>query len=74
MPEPWGLEVDIFFVTKFHFTEIQIFASIHLNTWKYNVCSIQLETKVVRLHTIQVLKISVFLVNKYAVHDFDCYL
>ena len=34
---------------------------IHLNTWKYNVCSIKLETKVMRLHRIWVEKIHCFL-------------
>ena len=31
---------------------------IDLNTWKYNVWGIKLETKVMRLHKIQVEKIS----------------
>ena len=43
---------------------------IHLNTWKYNVWGIKLETKVTRLHKIQGEKISSLLLNKYAVHYF----
>ena len=40
-----------------------------LNTWKYSVCGIKLETKVINLHKIEVLKISSFPLNKYAVHN-----
>ena len=42
----------------------------HLNTCKYNVCGLKLETKVMRSHEIQVEKISLFFLNMYAVHDF----
>ena len=45
-------------MTKFYFTESQSFTGIHLNTWKYNVWGIKLATKVMRLHKIQVEKIS----------------
>ena len=55
-------------MTKFHFTEIQSITGIQLNTWKYNVCSITLETKVMRFHEIWVEKIPSFLLNKNAVH------
>ena len=57
-------------MTKFYFTENQSFAGIHLNTWKYNVWGIKLATKVMRVHKIQVEKISLLLLNKYAVHNF----
>ena len=57
-------------MTKFYFTESQSFIGIHLNTWKYNICGIKLETKVMRLHEIRGEKISSFLLNMYAVHDF----
>ena len=42
----------------------------HLNTQKYSVCGIKHETKVISLHDIEVVKISSFLLNKYAVHNF----
>ena len=42
----------------------------HLNTRKYSVCGIKLEMKVISLHKIEVLKISSFPLNKYAVHKF----
>ena len=57
------------FVTHFYFAESGSFARLYLNTWKYNACSIKLETKVMRLHRIRVYKISLFFVNRYAVHD-----
>ena len=43
-------------------------SGIHLNTWKYNVWGIKLETIVMCLHKIQVEKISSLLLNNYAVH------
>ena len=55
--------MGVFFVTKFHFTESH--RGIHLNTWKYNVCSIKLETKVMGLLKIRVEKISLFF-SKYS--------
>ena len=42
----------------------------HLNTCKCNVFGLKLETKVMPSHKIQVEKISLFLLNMYAVHDF----
>ena len=57
-------------MTKFYFTEIQSFALIRLKTWKYNVCGIKLEMKVMCLHKIHVELISSFFLNKYVVHDF----
>ena len=47
-------------MTKFFFTESHSFArsDIHLTTWKYNVWGIKPATKVMRLHKIQVEKIS----------------
>ena len=35
-----------------------------------SVCGIKLETKWITLHKIEVVKISSFLLNKYAVHNF----
>ena len=50
--------MGVFFVTKSYFTENQSFAGIHLNAWKYDVWEIKLATTVMRLHKIQVEKIS----------------
>ena len=61
--------MGVFFVTKFYFT-VKVSSSIHLNTCKYNVCGIKLETKVMRLHKIRVEKISLFRLKKCAVNDF----
>ena len=43
---------------------------IHLNTWKYTVCSIKLGIKVLRLHKIRVQIFALLLVNKFVVDDF----
>ena len=50
--------------------KVKVLPGIHLNTRKYRVCGIKLETKVISLHKIEVLKISSFPPNKYAVHNF----
>ena len=39
-------------------------------TWKYNVCSINLEAKVLPLYAIRVQSVLLFLVNKYAAQNF----
>ena len=57
-------------MTKFHFTESQDSSSIHLNTCKYYVCCIKIETKVMSLHKIRVEKITLFHLKKCAVNDF----
>ena len=57
-------------MTKFYFTESQVWSSIHLNTCKYYVCGIKLETKVMYLHKIRVEKILLFHIKKSAVNDF----
>ena len=57
-------------MTKFYFTESQVLSSIHMNTCKYYVCSIKLETKGMCLHKIRVEKISLFHIKKSAVNDF----
>ena len=62
--------MGLYFVTKFYFTEVKVLSSIHLNTCKYYVCGIKLETKVMSLHKIRVEKISVFHIKKSAVNDF----
>ena len=50
----------VIFVTKLFLQKAKVLSGIHLNTWKYNVCSIKLEAKVLRLHRIQVWNISFF--------------
>ena len=50
--------------------KVKVLPGTHLNTWKYSVCGIKLETKVISSHKIEVLKISSFPPNKYAVHYF----
>ena len=60
----------MFIVTKFYFTESQVSSSIHLNTCKFYVCGIKLETKVMRLHKSRVEKISLFHLKKCAVNYF----
>ena len=57
-------------MTKFYFTEFKVSSSIHLNTCKYYVCGIKLETKVMRLHKIRVKKMSSFHQKKCAVNYF----
>ena len=52
------------------FAGTHFLSGIYLNTWKYNVCSIKLETKVVRLYRIRVQTISLLFIGKYDVHDF----
>ena len=63
--------MGVFLWPNFISQKVKVSLGIHLNTWKYNVCSIKLETKVMRLQKILVKKISPFLLNKYAVHDFS---
>ena len=50
--------------------KVKVLPGTHLNTPKYSVGGIKLETKVISLHKIEVLKISSFPPNKYAVHNF----
>ena len=58
-------------MTKSYFTESQSFAGYSpKNTWTNHVWGIKLATKVMRLHKIQVEKISLLLLNKYDVHNF----
>ena len=57
-------------MTKFDFTESQSFVEYSLNTCKYNVYGIKLETKVMYLHKIRVEKISLFHLKKSAVNNF----
>ena len=45
-------------MTKFYFTESQSFVEYSPKKWEYNVWGIKLATKVMRLHKIQVEKIS----------------
>ena len=58
-------------MTKFYFSQkVKVSSTIHLNTCKYYVCGIKLETKVMRLHKIWVEKISLFNLMKCAVNFF----
>ena len=57
-------------MTKFLFHRKSVSSSIPLNTCKYNVCGIKLETKVMCLHKIRVEKISLFHLKKCAVNNF----
>ena len=60
----------IFLRPKFISQKVKVLPGTHLNTWKYRVCGIKIEMKVISLHIIEVLKISSFPPNKYAVHNF----
>ena len=57
-------------MTKFYFTKNKVSSRIGLNTCKYYVCGIKLETKVMRLHKIRVEKIPLFHQKKCAVNYF----
>ena len=57
-------------MTKFFSQKVKVSLSIHLNTCKYYVCDIKLETKVMRLHKIRVRKISLFHLKMCAVNYF----
>ena len=46
----WGYFCDQNFISQ----KVKVSPGIHLNTWKYNVWGIKPETKVLRLHKIQV--------------------
>ena len=59
MPGHSGLGVGgIFCDQNIISQKVIVSAGIHLNTWKYNVWGIKLATKVMRLHKIQVEKVS----------------
>ena len=60
----------VFFVTKLFSQKVKVSSSIRLNTCKYYVYGIKLETKVMRLHKIRVEKISLFHLKKCAVNYF----
>ena len=61
--------VGYFLRPNFISQKVKVLPGTRLNTWTYNVCVIKLETKVIILHKIEVLKISSFPLNKYAVHN-----
>ena len=50
--------MGVFLWPNFISQKVKVSPGIHLNTWKYNVWGIKLATKVMRLHKIQVEKIS----------------
>ena len=57
-------------MTNFFSQKVKVSSSIHLNTCKYYVCGIKIETKVMHLHKIRVEKISLFHLKKCAVNYF----
>ena len=57
-------------MTKFISQKVKVSSSIHLNTCKYYVCGIKLETKVMCLLKIWVEKLSLFHLKKCAVNYF----
>ena len=57
-------------MTKFISQKVKVSSSNHLNTCKYYVCGIKLETKVMRSHKIRVENISLFHLKKSAVNYF----
>ena len=61
-------------MTKFISQKVKVSLSIHLNTCKYYVCGIKLETKVMCLHKISVEKISLFHLRSVLSITFDYYL
>ena len=70
MPGLWGLGDRVFLLPNFISQKVKVSPGAHLNTHKYNVLSVKLETKMINLDKIDVEKISSFLLHKYAVHDF----
>ena len=56
-------EVPQIFISQ----KVKVSSSIHLNTCKYYVCGIKLETKVMCVHKIRVEKISLFHLKNRAV-------
>ena len=62
----WGYILLPNFISQ----KVKVLSSIHLNTCKYYICGIKLETKVMSLHKFRVEKISVFHIKKRAVNDF----
>ena len=59
-----------FSLPNFISQKVKVSSSIPLNTCKYNVCGIKLETKVMCLHKIRIEKISLFHLKKCAVNNF----
>ena len=57
-------------MTKFFLQKVKDSSSIHLNTCKYYVCGIKLETKVMSLHKITIEENTLFHLKKCAVNDF----
>ena len=62
--------MGVFLGPNFISPKVKVSLSIHLNTCKYYVCDIKLETKVMRLHKIRFEKIPLFHLKKYAVNYF----
>ena len=62
----WGYFLSPNFISQ----KVKVSSSIHLNTCKYYVCGIKRETKVLRLHKIQIEKISLFHLKNCVANDF----
>ena len=62
--------MGVFLRPNFISQKVKVSSSIHLNTCKYYVCGIKLETKVMCLHKIWVEKISLIYLKKCAVNYF----
>ena len=62
--------MGIFLGPNFISQKVKVSSGIHLNIRKCSVCGIKLEAKVISLHKNEVVKISSFLLIKYAVHNF----
>ena len=60
----------VFLRPNFISQKVKVFPGTHLSTQKYIVYGIKLDTKMISLHKIKVLKISSFPQNKYAVLNF----
>ena len=60
---PWGC-------LRFVIVVFPSYTHYFLSKYMGDVCSIKIETQVVRLHKIWVKKAALFLANKYAVHGF----
>ena len=62
----WGYFLRPNFISQ----KVKVLSGTHLNTRKYSDCGINFETKVISLHKIEVLKITSFHLNMFAVHNF----
>ena len=66
--------VGVFLRPNFISQKVKVLPGTHLNTQKYSVCGIKLDTKMISLHKIGVLKISSFPEISMLTITFDYYL